>query len=314
MEYADALIRWLRALAAAPPPMADWQDVPPRRFAGNGCSVDVIVPVYRGYAETLCAIRQVLAARCATPHRLVVIDDASPDARLRRQLDALAGRGLFELLRNEANRGFVATANRGMRLSANDVVLLNADTEVFDGWLDRLRAAAYSSADYATATPLSNAATILSYPIPLRDNRKPPGLSPKQLDRIAAALGAAPIEIPTAIGFCMYVKRAALDHAGLFDEAAFGRGYGEENDFCMRARKLGWRHAAAADTFVWHWSGRSFGGSRKRRIAQAMRTMRRLHPEYAGIIADFIAADPIAPARASLDAARARALATDRLC
>ena len=40
----------------------------------------------------------------------------------------------------------------------------------------------------------------------------------------------------------MYIRRDCLDAVGPFDEAAFGRGYGEENDFCLRASHLGWRH------------------------------------------------------------------------
>ena len=41
-------------------------------------------------------------------------------------------------------------------------------------------------------------------------------------------------DIPTAHGFCMYIKREAIDDLGLFDEETFGKGYGEENDFSYR--------------------------------------------------------------------------------
>ena len=57
----------------------------------------------------------------------------------------------------------------------------------------------------------------------------------------------------------MYIRRAALADVGLFDADAFGRGYGEENDFCLRASARGWRHLLACDTFVYHEGTVSFG-------------------------------------------------------
>ena len=57
----------------------------------------------------------------------------------------------------------------------------------------------------------------------------------------------------------MYIRRAALADIGLFDAEAFGRGYGEENDFCLRASARGWRHLLACDTFVYHEGAVSFG-------------------------------------------------------
>ncbi|MBL6749557.1 MAG: glycosyltransferase family 2 protein [Nevskia sp.] len=282
-----------------------WSGLQPR--AAGRAPVDVVVPVFRGLDDTLRAIHRVLAARNRCGYRLVAIDDCSPEPGMSRALEALAADGLLLLLRNPRNLGFVASANRGLRLSADaDVVLLNSDTQVFDGWLDRLRAAAHSAADVGSATPLSNAATILSYPYPLLDNAQMLELDARELDRLAAAQAQPPVEIPTAVGFCMYLRRDCLDRTGLFDHAAFGRGYGEENDWCLRAASFGWRHVAAADTFVWHRGAASFGAERRARIAEAMRTMERLHPGYRRRIHDFIARDPLAPARSALDVARVR--------
>jgi GT2 family glycosyltransferase len=286
--------------ALVAPAEADWSGLRGRPAAAP---LEVILPAYRGYAETLRAIHCVLAARSALDFRLLVIDDASPEPLLREALAALARRGLFRLLVNQANLGFPASANRGLEeAQGRDLVLLNADTEVYDGWLDRLHRAAYSRADAGTVTPLSNNATILSYPAPGREA----GLAPRELDVLAAACGAPPVEIPTAVGFCMYLKGRCAQRVGGFDEERFGRGYGEENDFCMRAAARGWRHLAAADTYVWHWGGRSFGAEGAAASARAQRVLRRLHPGYHRLVAAFSARDPLAPARAALDAARRR--------
>nr|WP_301340867.1 glycosyltransferase [Azospirillum brasilense] len=113
----------------------------------------------------MACLRSVLAADDATPREVVVIDDASPDADLVGDLTALAEAGRITLLRNPRNLGFPATVNRGLALHPDrDAVLLNADTLVAGNWLERLRAAARSVPDVGTVTPLSNDATILSYP------------------------------------------------------------------------------------------------------------------------------------------------------
>ena len=78
----------------------------------------------------------------------------------------------------------------------------------------------------------------------------------------AEANGQRSIAIPTGVGFCMYIRRACLDEIGLFDAETFGRGYGEENDFCMRAAAAGWRNVLAGDVFVYHEGAVSFSGER----------------------------------------------------
>ncbi len=176
------------------------------------------------------------------------------------------------MLENEHNLGFVATVNRGMALSdAHDVLLLNSDTEVANDWLDRLRAAAYSDARVASVTPFSNNATICSYPRFCEPNELPPGWDTARLDALFAATNAGQVvDVPTGVGFCMYIRRDSLDAVGLFDVENFGKGYGEENDFCRRAAAAGWRNLHALDTFVLHTGGVSFGASKSQREIDAV--------------------------------------------
>lgn len=294
------------------PAVADsWEHLQPRAGAGAPL-VDVVVPVYKGAAETLRCLYSVLAAPVSTPFELVVIDDASPDGELMDSLRGHARAGLFTLLHNEANRGYVATTNRGMQLHpGRDVVVLNADTEVYGDWLDRLRATA-SAAGVASVTPLSNNATIASYPRFLHDNPYPLELSFAELDALAAGVNAGlAVEVPTGIGFCMYIPRACLDAIGMFDEETFGRGYGEENDFCQRAIAAGWRNLIAGDVFVHHVGSVSFQGERAKRVARALQQLNARYPGYTRSVQQFIEADPMAPLRANLDHARLRAKTQD---
>ena len=105
----------------------------------------------------------------------------------------------------------------------------------------------------ATITPMSNNATICGYPVINQNNLIELERSAAELDQMAACCNAARIsDIPTGVGFCLYMSRASRDAIGLFDEQAFGRGYGEENDFCLRAAKAGFRNVLAEDIFVYH--------------------------------------------------------------
>ncbi len=271
-------------------------------------SIDVIVPVYGGFAQTRRCLESVARALNELAYELVVVDDAGPEPEVGELLDELAAAGRITLLRNPSNLGFVASCNRGMALHPQrDVVLLNSDTEVADHWLDRLHRCASQAEAVATVTPFSNNATICSYPDLDRNNDLPAGLGLAQLDGLFAAQNSGrSLEIPTAVGFCMYIRRPALVAVGGFNEELFGLGYGEENDFCMRARAAGWRHLLCADTFVYHAGGISFGERQAELSAQAQATLRRLHPTYAESVEQFIEADPAAPLRQAVDRARAR--------
>ncbi|MCW3477593.1 glycosyltransferase, partial [Limobrevibacterium gyesilva] len=245
--------------------------------------------------------------------RIIVVDDASPEPELARALAALRRRGDITLLSHAANQGFPVSANAGLRAAAAlpdrpDIVLLNSDTLVPAGWLEGLRAAVHAVPDIGTATPLSNDATILSYPDATAANPAPDAAAHARLARLAAAAnGGMSVEIPTAVGFCMYIRRECLDAVGLFREDLFAQGYGEENDFCIRARHLGWRHVAVPGVHVAHVGGQSFGAARAQLIARNLAVLERVHPGYRDLIAEFQAADPLAEARRRLDSARWRA-------
>lgn len=275
--------------------------------AGGCRPIDIVVPVYRGEAETRTCIESVLNSSGTVPREVVVIDDCSPEPALSAWLDALARDGRITLLRNACNRGFVGSVNRGMALHPDrDVVLLNSDTEVSGDWLDRLAAAAARHADAATLTPFSNNATICSYPYEGWTGEVPGTLGLAALDALfARTLGGVALDLPTGVGFCMFVRRAALDALGAFDEEAFGRGYGEENDFCRRAAKGGWRNLLCADVFVHHHGGLSFGSDRLALMRAGGRALLARHPEYDEVVRAFITADPFAPLRAAIDGVRA---------
>lgn len=270
--------------------------------------IDVVIPVYRGEAETRACIESVLASAVTAPHDVIVINDASPEAGLAAWLRERAKEGRFALIEHPANRGFVATANEGLALHPDrDVVLLNNDTEVAPGWLDRLAAHARRDPQVGTVTPFTNNGTILSYPRAHVANPLPWRETTASLDAAFAAQNAGlNAEIPTAVGFCMYIARRCVERIGSFDEARYGAGYGEEVDFCMRAARAGFRHVVAGDVFVRHVGEVSFRGTGSERRARAQATVDQLYPEFQPRLREFIARDPLAELRRRVDRARGR--------
>ena len=260
--------------------------------------VDVVIPTYRGLRQTQFCIASVLADADRPPGRVIVVDDHSPEPKLSAWLDRQAAAGRIELVRNRRNQGFVASVNIGIEAAGtNDVVLLNSDTEVPTGWLARLAGHAYGTPRVASVSPFSNNATICSYP---SIEGSPPafGLTVADLDAACrSANGGRNVELPTTVGFCMYIRRAALGDVGLFDVDAFGRGYGEENDFCLRASARGWRHLLACDTFVYHEGSVSFGAATEAATQQGMDVLAERYPHYARLVAQHVKLDVAGPYR-----------------
>jgi GT2 family glycosyltransferase len=269
--------------------------------------VTVVVPVFNAF-EVLEDCLASLEA-CSPGARVVLVDDASTDPRVAPILAGFASRGEERhVLTLAENRGFVHAANRGMAAATGHPVLLNSDTVVTHGWLEALAQCLASDARIATATPWSNNAEIVSVPRFCAANPVPDDAQAWADAARASATHDYP-ELPTAVGFCMGVREEALQSLGGFDEARFGRGYGEENDFCRRAAKAGWRNVLCEDAFVVHVGGQSFGPLGLKPDEGSMARLLERHPEYLDEVSAWIRNDPLAERRATLIAALERSLA-----
>jgi GT2 family glycosyltransferase len=258
--------------------------------------IDIVVPIYNAAGDLARCVDSVLT-HASGDWRLLLIDDASTEVAIRAYFSGLRARRLpqLTLLRNERNQGFTLTANRGMREArpGADVVLLNSDTVVTRGWLDKLARCAASDPRIGTITPFSNNAEICSLPRFCANNPWPAGKDPEPLVA-ALELSAVPTypDLPTGVGFCFYVRRPLLDAIGGFDPA-FGPGYGEENDFCLRAAAAGFRNVLCEDAFVLHLGGSSFGDKRADLAERNTALLLSRHPDYDHLVKGYIAADPL---------------------
>lgn len=247
----------------------------------NEC--DIIVPIYNAYDDVLECINSIIKYTKFKNNKLILIDDKSPDERIQPMLKEFADKYKNEILflTNDENQGFVDTVNRGMMESKNDVVLLNSDTLVTPGWLDKLRICAYSSSNIATVTPLSNNATLASVPKSFEPNDLPTGYSLEEMGELVekSSYNHYP-EIPTGHGFCLYIKRDVLNKVGYFDQKSYGKGYGEENDFCFRCYEFGYKHVLCDNTYIFHKESKSFLDSKADLIADGLKVLESKYPHY----------------------------------
>ena len=270
-------------------------------------SVTIVIPVYNAPEATRDCLRSVIAYTNPSL-RVVVIDDCSPDPEVDRVMAELAGHANIRLVRNHRNLGYTTTVNLGIHLAGRtDVVLLNSDTRVTPRWLDNLRLAAYSGERVATVTPFSDNAGAFSAPRANEPNARPRDISDDDYARcVTRASERLYPEAPTGNGFCMYIRRAAIDEVGDFDAVSFPRGYGEENDFCVRATRAGWRHVIDDATFIFHVRSASFGSEREALVRAGRAIIDERYPEYTAAVRAFLADPEVDRARSNVGEAVVR--------
>lgn len=257
----------------------------------------VIIPVFNAF-EKLEACLASLTNTLTCNAEVLLIDDASTDKRVLPLLRSWVNQSESSrrLIIHEVNQGFVTTANHGMQLAETDVILLNSDTEVTSGWLENLAQCLDSDKSIATATPWSNNGEIVSIPGFCVANPVPE--NPEAIAAVISSCGKPGYPgMPTAVGFCMAISLQAIKELGVFDEAAFGRGYGEENDFCQRAEKAGFQNVLCDNTYVVHHGGASFGPLGLKPDESTMSRLLAKHPGYLQQVTEFIKKDPLASRR-----------------
>ena len=264
----------------------------------------VIIPVYDDRELTWKCISSVIKAKNSCSFELIVVDDSSPNALLSKDLVCMRDAGLIELIINKKNLGFVKTVNKAIESTNLDVIILNSDTEVFDFWIDKLLCYKENFSDVGSVTPLSNSATICSYPVFCEDNDYPLEVGFDVIDDICSDFDHGAITAPTGVGFCMFMPRKVIDDIGLFDYDTFGKGYGEENDWCQRAIIAGYKNYICPNLFVVHHGGASFKGEKVERVNKAIETINKKYNNYNKEVQGFVCDDPLHKYRKSIDLKR----------
>lgn len=255
-------------------------------------NINIVVPVYADWPSLRLNIKS-LAKFYGNNGKINIyyINDCGPEANLleSRIKDSIKNLKNFHYFKNKNNLGFVKNNNNAVKNiidKTGDVLFLNSDTKVTKGFLEEMVRVLYSDDNIGIVNPRSNNATIWSVPMDgsLADT---PRKSYSYWKRLIKYIPEKYIS-PTSHGFCMLVRREVINEIGLFDEV-YGRGYGEENDLTMRARKYGWLCAVANLSFVFHYESKSFGDEARLKLSRKNRgILDKRYPDYSKLLDNYL--------------------------
>lgn len=237
--------------------------------------LDVVVCVHNALDDVracLASLDEALQGR----GNIILVDDASAKETEQFLAEFAVAKGA-KLIRQEVRLGYTRTANNGVRGgSSRNVLLLNSDTIVPAGALEKLCHALDSQANLGVVGPLSNAASTQSVPsikgtaTQTAINALPDSLTPADIDHFFEThWDRQLVRVPLVHGFCFAVKREVFDAIGLFDEESFPHGYGEENDFCFRVSDAGFDLAVLTNTYIYHAKSKSYASDERTRLMDA---------------------------------------------
>ncbi|MFH1593073.1 MAG: glycosyltransferase family 2 protein [Candidatus Omnitrophota bacterium] len=210
---------------------------------------DIIIPIWNQLEETRACIDSI--KKNTDPcYRLILVDNAS--GRETAQYLENCSNSMLDcevtLLKNGENLGFIKAVNRGISVSqAPYVCVLNNDTIVLKGWLKEAINVFQRDAHIGIVNPSSNS---LGQPMPHDPS------SDKYLKDVESQSGKF-VDLGSAFGFCMLIRRTIFEEIGLFDET-YGMGYFEDTDFSLRAKAKGYRAVRSFASYVYHKESRSF--------------------------------------------------------
>ncbi|MBI4556758.1 MAG: glycosyltransferase [Candidatus Hydrogenedentes bacterium] len=214
--------------------------------------VSIIVPAFNQLEYSRQCIESVLA-HTSPPYQLILVDNGSTDG-VSGFFDTVAGANVIHA---GSNRGFAGGVNLGLKEASGHVVLLNSDTLVPDGWLERLESALLRDAETGMVGPMSNYVSGEQQIAELRFHTM------EEISVFARAFSERNMgrrkETSRLVGFCLMIRDTVIKDVGLFDEQ-YDVGNYEDDDYCLRVRRAGYKLYIAEDCFVFHYGSRTFLG------------------------------------------------------
>lgn len=263
----------------------------------SGTKVDIVVPVYNAEKNLPRFLQDI--QKTNLEFRLILIDDASSDANTYNLLQQFAqSHTNVDLVRNSQNIGIVGSINRGLAMARNHIVLLSTNVQLPQNWLERLIAPIVKDPTVASATPFTNSGSICSFPLSYKSNMVFNHIDVEQIDRYFREIRSIYTTIPTGVGFCMAISQNAIKEVGLMDQKTFGKGFGEETDWCRRAVQKGFRNVMVENLYVHHNTSHTLYADDRRRQAQINREKLMVkHPDLIEEMRRFSILDPLGPIR-----------------
>jgi len=250
-------------------------------------NVDIIICIHNALEDVKRCIESVFEYT-SEPFNIILVDDGS-EKPTKEYLESLANDcPNINLIRNEKAGGYTRAANKGLKRSkAEYCVLLNSDTIVTNGWLDKMIQCKKSDDKIGIVGPLSNTASWQSVPEIEKNgdwahNNLPDGIDLERFgEMIEMNSGQIYPRLPLLNGFCIMLHRNVIKKLGYLDEKRFGSGFAEEDDYNLRAGKKGIQLAIADDTFIFHAQSKSYTNEKRLELSrQNGEKLRKKHGDH----------------------------------
>ena len=216
----------------------------------------IVVLCYNGLEETTRpCLESIIANTPLDSNELIVVDNASADGTAAYLSTFASQHSNVRIQLNDTNKGYAGGNNDGIKLAKGQyIILLNNDTLVSQGWLDKLLKLFNQQPEVGLIGPVTNSAGN-------EQRVELDGLNERSFEAIADAY----IERQKGIWFfteklgffCVAMRGSVPEKIGYLDEK-FGIGMFEDDDYCLRARQAGFRLAVVEDCFVYHKGSVSF--------------------------------------------------------
>lgn len=238
--------------------------------------IDIVVPVFNALEDVKLCLDSIIRHTDGFSVQIIIVNDGSDFETTQWLRQNLLNNPIITLIENVQNFGYTRSINIGLKASSAEYVITqNSDTIVSKGWLLGMVRCMESDSMIGVVGPLSNAASWQNVPSLYNQygefavNEIPMGLSIENFAHLVAnASKFSYPRVPFVNGFCFMISRLVIDSIGYMDEVNFPLGYGEENDYCIRASDAGFVLAIADNVFVFHAKSKSFGHDKRKILSQ----------------------------------------------
>jgi GT2 family glycosyltransferase/glycosyltransferase involved in cell wall biosynthesis len=222
-------------------------------------SVSIIIPVYNALDFAEACIESIYASASDISYEVILVDNGS-EAQVRAWgEDQQRSRLRFRYLHFDHPLGFSGAMNAGAAMAQGTfLVLLNSDTLVTNGWLDKLAKVLAENPPLGIVGPVTNKCGH-----DIQKDAAAKHLYPAEAQAYAARIASRKtvvMEPQRLVFFCVMIRHSLWQMLNGLDEA-FIQGNFEDDDFCVRTRLAGYGMAIAMDAFVFHNEGKTFSSN-----------------------------------------------------
>ncbi|MGC8490832.1 MAG: glycosyltransferase family 2 protein [Syntrophobacteraceae bacterium] len=248
--------------------------------------IGIIIVSHNGLQETTApCLESIFSIGGRSDFEVVVVDNNSSDETPDYLRLLMKREKRLRCIFNTSNRGFAGGNNDGLRAtSAPIVILLNSDCIVTHNWMEDLTAPLLLDPTIGLTGPVSNSVGNEQKIFTCGASRQK--IIEEGVSWVSNSRDGR-FETQMLSFFCVAMRRSVFDDVGPLDEA-FGLGFYEDDDYCMRVRLAGYKLVCVEDVFIYHRGGGSFDrlpqGTRKlmkenrRKLETKHCPRRRTHP------------------------------------